>query len=476
MNPKTQVYLSVDLGAGSGRVIAGIYENYALRIEEISRFSSEAVEKDGEIFWNVETIYKNVVAGLNIALEKYSGLVVSAGIDTWGVDYALIDDCGKLVGMPHAYRDPRTNGMIEEAAKIVAPETLYARTGIQPVFFNTLYQLLAEKRYHPENLERARHLLFMPDLMNYLLTGKLGNERTIAGTSQLFDPANSAWADDMIEKFGFPRGIFGDIVAPGSAIGQTIIGGKPLKIVSVCSHDTESATIAISFGEESNAFISSGTWSLIGIESEGPILTETARLNAYSNEASFGDKTAFLCNLTGLWIVQECKKYWDEHECEVFYDKLVEEARNAPAATSFIEPDDPRFVAPGRMPERIEQYFEQTHQAIPETRGELMRSILESMARNYRKAVKNLENISGRKIETMHIVGGGCKNSLLNQLTADALKIPVIAGPVEATAIGNILMQMIASGAILSVEEGREVVRSSFDIQMFSPSNVNNAS
>jgi rhamnulokinase len=469
MNSNSEIYISVDLGAGSGRVIAGIFENNKLRLEEIARFSSEAVEKDGGIFWDVDAIYKNVISGLLSAREKYGSRVISAGIDTWGVDYALIDAEGKLVSLPRSYRDPRTNGMIEESTKNIPQGSLYARTGVQSVFFNTLYQLLAEIRFTSRNLKKADSLLFMPDLLNYMLTGKIASECTIAGTSQLYDPASCSWAEDVIEKMELPRKIFCNIINPGTVIGNAFIGGHLLKIVSVCSHDTESAVVGIPFEGGNEAFISSGTWSLLGIENNKPVLTEVARNGAYSNEAGFGNTIALLCNMTGLWIVQECKRHWDDHGDHASYDCLIDEASHAPASVSFIDPDDPNFVTPGNMPERLARYYVETCQEVPDTRGKLLRSVFESMALKYKTAVENLENVSGRRIAKMRIVGGGSKNTLLNQLTANALGIPVLAGPVEATAIGNILVQMLASGSIDSIAEGREIVRSSFGIQTFLP-------
>lgn len=464
-----KVYLAVDLGAGSGRVIAGIFNDAHLRLEEVSRFDNEALEIRGSIHWDAHGLYRNVCSGLGQAIRKFGSSVVSAGIDTWGVDYALLDSGGALLGLPYSYRDPRTDGVIATAEALMPQEALYARTGIQNIFFNTLYQLLAEKRARPAAMDVAERLLFIPDLLNYWLTGCMANERSIASTSQLYDPARSEWADDVISAMGLPEKIFGPLVDAGTLLGTAQINDRELNIVSVCSHDTASAILGTPLSNPHCAYISSGTWSLLGIESDSPFISSAARVQNYTNEVGYGGRVNFLKNMTGLWIAQECKRAWESDGNRYGYDQLVSEAEAAPPFAAFLDPDAPDFVAPGHMPRRLTTYLSEHGQPAPELRGDLLRIVYENMALQYRKYVTGLEAVTGREIGQIHLVGGGSRNELLNQFAANALNRPVIAGPVEATAVGNIVAQMLADESMGSVDEARQMICDSFDEKLFLP-------
>lgn len=468
--PQSQIYLAADLGAGSGRVIAAHFDGETIELQEISRFANEPILINGSIHWDITGLYRNISAGFSKALTQWPDQIVSAGIDTWGVDYGLIDDQGSLLGIPYAYRDSRTNGMVEAVGNTIAAEDLYTATGIQTAFFNTLYQLAASRKAGQKCLLDAHRLLFIPDLLNFWLTGVAANERTIVSTSQLYDPNTRQWAWGIIGKLGLPADIFGEIVDPGVALGTARLAGRDLKIVTVGSHDTASAVAAVPARNSNAAYLSSGTWSLLGIESDKPILSKSARAANFTNETGVGDKIRFLKNITGLWLIQECRAAWDKDgHGEIRYEDLTTEAEAAQAFKAFLDPDSKDFVAPGNMPSRIGSYVEKAGQPALNNRGELTRSIFESLALKYAVVMESLEEITELKVSELNVVGGGCRDRLLNQFTANALQRPVVAGPAEATATGNILAQMMASGSIANLEEGREIVRRSFETTVFEP-------
>lgn len=468
--PQERTYLAADLGAGSGRVMAGHYDGSRLRLEEVARFPNEPVAIRGSIHWEILGLYRRVTDGLAKALALWPRTVVSAGIDTWGVDFGLIDADGTLLGMPHAYRDPRTNGMIEHVRSIVPDADLYAATGLQRAFFNTLYQLVAAQRDTPAALEHASRLLFTPDLLNYWLTGVAANERTIASTSMLYDPAARDWARGLINTFGLPERIFGDIVDPGTRLGTARLGNASVDIVTVGAHDTASAVAAIPLAGPGAAYLSSGSWSLLGVELPGPVLTPEAAAANFTNETGLCGRIRFLRNITGLWLIQECRSAWDKASTMgLHYEQLTAAATQARPFTAFIDPDDKAFAAPGDMPARIVHEIEASGQDAPTDRGGITRCIFESLALKYAIVLEDIERVTGSSITQLNVVGGGCRDHLLNQFTANALQRPVIAGPAEATATGNVLAQMIAAGDIASLEQGRELVRQSFETRTYEP-------
>ncbi|MCC5848578.1 MAG: rhamnulokinase [Verrucomicrobia bacterium] len=476
MDKKTQspVYLAVDLGAGSGRVIAGILENGRLRLEEIHRFANDGVHLVDTWTWNTTGLFANILVGLKKAGDRFGDAVRSLGVDTWGVDYGLVDERGDLLGLPAQYRDGRTEGMMEKAFEKMPAEELYAATGNQFMFYNTVFQLLAEQERNPGRLDAAAGLLWMPDLLSYWLSGTRANEATIASTAQLVNAATGDWAWDVIERLGLPKKLFGDITSPGTVLGPLLPQiaeqtGLNAKVVAVGGHDTASAVAAVPAREANSVYLSSGTWSLLGVVSPQAVINAKSFDLAFTNEGGVGGDIRLLKILCGLWLIQECKRDWDEDFGEVDWDTLIQEAADAPAFVSLVDPDDPRFAAPGNMPARLEDWCRETGQPVPNTRGAMARMIFESLALKYRVVFDKLADLVGHDLGTFHIVGGGGRNALLNQFAADALNRTVVAGPVEATAAGNILMQLVADGAVEDLPAGKELIRNSFDVQTFAP-------
>lgn len=469
------VYLAVDLGAGSGRVMAGVVENGKMKLEEIHRFPSPGANLLGSHYWDIAQIFGCVKEGLKLAFAKYGDAVRSLGVDTWGVDYGLIDAQGRLLGMPFQYRDGRTKGMIELADRKLGKAKLYRATGNQFMFFNTVFQMLSEVAAKSPALKAADQLLFIPDLLNYFLTGKKVNERTIASTSQMLNPVTGKWALPELKKLGIPVNLLGKLVNPGTSLGpllkqvaQETGAPKGLKVVAVGSHDTASAFAAVPAVSNRAAFVSSGTWSLFGIETGKPVLKDNPVNPAFTNEAGLCGTTRFLKILCGMWLVQETKRTWDEAGDKHSWDEITSMAATPPFA-AFINPDDPMFVEAGDMPARIAAFCRKTKQTPPATKGALLRCIFESLAMKYRHTFDQLEQLAGGRPEVLHVVGGGSQNSLLNQIAADILGIPVIAGPVEATSAGNVLSQMMAAKQIKTLADGRAIVRASFETLTFQP-------
>ena len=471
----TMNLLGFDFGASSGRAMLGIFDGKKLEIQEIHRFSNDPVLLCGQFVWDVPRLfYEMKQALLKIAR---SGVALDAiGIDTWGVDFGLLDKNGRLLGLPVHYRDERTSGMREKVRQIIPDEELYARTGIAYNTFNTLYQLYAMKEAGDPALEQAMDMLFMPDLLAYFLTGKKGTEYTIASTSQMLNPHTRSWDFELLERLGIPTGLLGEVRLPGEARGvllpeiATECGVGQVPVISVGCHDTASAVLAVPASEKDFAFLSSGTWSLLGAEIAQPLTSEAARQANYTNEGCVDGSIRLLKNIMGLWIIQECKREWDRRSDAVDFAELVQMAMGAPAFKAVIDVDDPCFLAPGDMPHRIQGYCELTGQSVPQGRGEISRVVYESLALKYRWAVERLEtDLIKRPVNILHIVGGGSKNGLLNKFTAEAIKRPVITGPSEGTVIGNLLMQAMALGAIDSIDALRRVVADSFPLRTFLP-------
>ena len=467
--------LGIDLGASSGRAMLGTLEGKKLTIREIHRFLNEPVTLCGRFVWDMPRLFHEIKQAL-LKLSKSGETVDAIGIDTWGVDFGLLDKNGHLLGLPVHYRDARTNGIPEKVRAIIPDEELFARTGIAFNSFNTLYQLYAMKEEGDPALESAQDLLFLPDLLAYFLTGKKGTEYTIASTSQLLDPFKRDWDRELMEKLGIPAHIFGEVKLPGTVRGTLLpeiakeCGVAEIPVIAIGGHDTASAVAAVPAQEKDFAYISSGTWSLLGAEVQKPLCTEGVMKANYTNEGGVDGSIRLLKNIMGLWIIQECKREWDRRGSETSFGELVELSMQAPAFKAILDVDDACFLAPGDMPARIQAYCAKSGQPVPEGKGEISRVIYESLALKYRWAIERLEKDMLKKpIEALHIVGGGSKNALLNRFTAEAIKRPVIAGPDEGTIIGNLLVQAQALGAISGIRELREVVENSFPTKTFLP-------
>ena len=472
----SKVYLAADFGGGSGRVIAGWLEDGKLVMEEIHRFGNRQVRLGDHVYWDFPALFEDMKAGLKKAASKgYE--VESIGVDTWGVDFGFIDRDGQLLGNPVCYRDARTAGMTEKLFETLNPTEHYATTGIQVMEINTLAQLLSIKG--TTQLEAAEHLLFMPDLFSYFLTGKATNEYCIASTSELLDAKRREWSWETIEALGLPKRIFGDIVMPGTVRGELRkdiaeeTGLKDVKVIAVGSHDTASAVAAVPAieGDGPVAFLSSGTWSLLGIELPEPILTEEARQAEFTNEGGVGGRIRFLQNITGLWILQRLMAEWKERGEEQTFGELLPAAAQA-SISSIIPVADAAFTNPPSMEKAISDYCRQSNQPVPQTKGEFVRCLFQSLAKKYKDAIEGVNGLLPESLKRLHIIGGGSQNGLLNQFTADALGIPVWAGPVEATAMGNILVQAMAAGEVADLAELREVVRRSVTPKVFEPNNI----
>ncbi|MCH6257439.1 rhamnulokinase [Puniceicoccaceae bacterium K14] len=474
-----KVFLAADIGAGSGRVIAGVLQDGKISLEEVNRFDNPSIDLDGSLHWQSIGILSSIKEGLALAIKKYGDDVRSIGVDTWGVDYGFLDKRKRLLGVPYCYRDSRTEGMIEEANQTISASERYAATGIQPAPYNTLYQLLAEQKGGDSWLELAGDLLFMPDLINFWLSGVACNEVTIASTSEMLDAKTGEWARELLFEFGFPKGIFESLVEPGVVLGpltksiQSEIGASDLKVVTVPSHDTAAAVASCPFSSDKSIFISSGTWSLMGIESDEPFLTESASESGLTNERGVEGTTRLLKNISGFWIFQECKRDWDSKGVNLSYAELTDLAENAEPFKLFINPNDRRFMKPGKMLERIGAYLKETGQEVTEDPAAISRAIFEGLVFSYREAIAGLEKVTGTQYDTINIIGGGSQNLIINQFVADATGCRVIAGPIEGSSLGNILAQIKAEGDIDSIRAGRTIINDSFELPVFEPNDSN---
>ena len=450
-------FLAVDFGAGSGRVMAGVVRDGQLELDELHRFPNRQVRIGRHLYWDFPSLFQEMKEGLRRAAEKY-GDVESIGIDTWGVDFGLVDAAGNLMGNPICYRDGFTEGMPDEVFRHMDLAAHYAEVGIQVMPINTMFQLYALDKENSAWLREARHLLFMPDLFAYFLTGVPGYEYSIASTSELLDARKRVWNKPLVEALGLPARLFEDrLFMPGEVRGTLLPAvaeevGLPatVKVVAVGSHDTANAIHAVPFQEgkeTTSAFLSSGTWSLLGIVQDEPILSEKARLAGFTNEGGVGGKICFLQNITGLWILQRLVSQWEGRGMQADYDFLIAEAERVESAPE-IDVDAPDFQHPADMEKAIVDYCHRQGGKVPRTQGEFVRCVLQSLAQRYRAGIEKLNSLLPRPVERLHIMGGGCRNRLLNRLTEEALGIPVVPGPVEATAIGSILVQAEACGKI----------------------------
>ncbi|MET9372178.1 rhamnulokinase family protein [Streptomyces griseoflavus] len=444
MSTAVKSYAAVDLGASSGRVMVGRVGPGSLELTEAHRFPNRPVRMPEGLRWDVLGLYAGVLDGLRAA-----GAVDSVGVDSWAVDYGLLDADGALLGNPVHYRDSRTDGVAEKVWAAVPPEELYAATGLQYAPFNTLYQLTAARG--SAQLAHAEGLLLIPDLLAYWLTGERGTELTNASTTQLIDPRTRDWAHGVAERLGIDLGMFAPLRRPGDPAGvlrpevleETGLAG-PVPVTAVCSHDTASAVAAVPADGERFAYICTGTWSLAGLELDGPVLTEESRAANFTNELGLDGTVRYLRNIMGLWLLQECLRAWGEPDLGT----LLLDAAEVPALRSVVDAGDAAFLAPGRMPERIAGACRDSGQPVPATRAEVTRCILDSLALAHRRAVEDAQRLAGRSADVVHIVGGGTRNALLCQLTADACGLPVVSGPAEAAALGNVLVQARAHGMV----------------------------
>ena len=472
---KQKVRIAVDLGASSGRVIAGIVSDGKLTLEEIHRFGNPAVELPSGLYWNIFGLFHEIVTGLRKSVERYGDGIASIGIDTWGCDFGLFDAHGELIAPPHQYRDPRFEGMAEKMHSLLPEVEVFGRTGIKTNFYNSSLHLLAQRVKNPDLLTGASTLLFVPDILAYWLTGVKAVERTIASTSQLLNPHTGDWAFDVIEKLGLPKRIFGKIVTPGAILGnlrpalKPTLGRTDIPLVVAPSHDTASAVAGIPISGDDKLWLSSGTWSIMGVEIRQPITTPEALELGFCNELGVAGTVRFLKNIAGLWLIQECKRQWESEGSVHTFGELAEMAAAAEPFTAFIDPDDAVFASPGDMPAKIRAYCEKTGQAAPESIGQILRVATESLALKYRYVYENIVRLTGLDFTRLHAGGGGIQNAMLCQATANALGIEVIAGPVEATSCGNIITQMVATGEMPGFAAGRKLIRDSFGFATYAP-------
>ncbi len=468
---KPSTYLAFDFGAESGRAVLAELHSGTLTTRELHRFRNEPVDENGSLRWDVERLWSEVRKALSsLGAVKLSGI----GVDAWGVDYALLGQRGQLLEKPYHYRDRRTDGVMEEVFRRVSKEEIYRITGIQFMPINTLYQLYAARRHAPSIVAEAKQLVTIPDLFNYWLTGKAVCEFTNATTTQLVDPVRRVWARDLMQRVGLRPELPAPIVEPGTVIGPLLptvasnssLAGTP--VIAPACHDTGSAVAAIT-ARDGTAFLSSGTWSLIGTELDAPVLTSQALALNFTNEGGVNGTTRLLKNVMGLWMLQGCRNCWTSQGQSGDYSKLVELAKSEPAFAHLVDPDDEEFLHPADMPAAIDRFCLKTHQPTPSSPGAYVRCVLESLAMKYRLTLRNLEKLCGQHIDKIRVVGGGSKNQLLNQFTANASGRTTIAGPAEATALGNIAIQILATREASSLHEVREIVDRSFPTEVFEP-------
>lgn len=462
-------YLAIDIGASSGRHILAHLEENRMVLEEVHRFPNGMVEKDGEHVWDVDELFRQIKLGMK-KCAQLGKIPVSVGVDTWGVDFVLLDGDGARIGNAVAYRDGRTRGMDEEVYKIIPEDELYARTGIQKAIFNTIYQLMALKVKKPEHLEKAHTMLLMPDYFHYMLSGVAATEYTEATTGQLVSPETKDWDMELIERLGYPKRIFQRMVTPGTVLGELTAEvqaevGFNCKVVEPATHDTGSAVIAVPTDSDDALYISSGTWSLMGTELMEANCSPESKANNLTNEGGYGYRFRYLKNIMGLWMIQSVKK---EIGGDLGFGEICEMASKC-SIPSIVDCNDDRFLAPANMTEEVQAACRESGQQVPEGLAQVASVIYNSLARCYAETIRQIEGITGRKYDKIHIVGGGSNAEYLNRLTAAATGIPVYAGPTEATAIGNIAAQMMATGELADLKTARACVFRSFSITTYQP-------
>ena len=475
-----KTYLAVDIGAESGRVMAGRFDGRHVSLHEIHRFRNGPVQLGGTLRWNLVGLWTEIQNGLREAAAQYGTSVTSVGVDTWGVDFVLMNRHDEMLGQAWNYRDSRTDGMLAKALQRVPRAEIFAQTGLQFMQINSLYQLLAMCERDPELVAQATRFLMIPDFFNWCLSGSRVVEFTNATTTQMLNATTRGWATEMLRKFDIPTQMLPDLVTPGTQLGSLrrdvseFTGLNGVSVVAPATHDTGSAVVAVPTSHTGNpdwAYISSGTWSLMGVEVKNAVLTEKALQRNVTNEGGIDGTYRLLKNIMGLWLVQKCKTAFEERGLKADYAELTRKAAGAEPFRSLVNPDRPEFLRPSDMTEAIAAECRRTGQPVPESEGQFVRCALESLALKYRMVLRWLEELTGVTVKVVHVVGGGAQNALLNQFTADACGVPVIAGPVEATALGNVLVQAMAAGDVSSLSEIREIVRRSESITEFHPKN-----
>ena len=473
-------FLAFDLGAESGRAMVVHFDGKKMLLEELHRFNNAPVRVQNTLHWDALNIYKEIRTGLSAYVSKYGSELEGISCDSWGVDYGLLDKHGRLISNPVHYRDSRTNGIPEKLFNKVSRKEIFNRTGIQIMQINTLFQLFAESKYEHSFLDQAETMLWMADLQHYFLSGEKAQEYTLATTSQMIAHQTGDWDRTLIKQCGIPDSMLPEIVAPGSVIGVLTeslskeLGLRQVPIIASACHDTAAAVAAVPAKGDDWLFLSSGTWSLLGAELTSPQVNEKTFQMNFTNEGGVDGTIRFLKNIMGLWLVQECRREWERNGEPLTYTQIVDLANAAAPLVSYVDPNDESFLAPGDMPNRICDFCKRTRQPIPETKGAIIRCALESLALEYRRSIDFIENVTGKSFSTLHIVGGGSQNKLLNQFASDATGKVVITSPVEATAYGNGLMQAIALGILGSLSEAREVVRSSVEVAAYTPTENRN--
>ena len=465
--------LAFDFGASSGRAIVGVFDGNKIELREVHRFSNDPVKINGTFYWDVQRLFFEIKQG--ILKAKEDGGFDSIGIDTWGVDFGLLRKDGTLVENPVHYRDARNDGMVELAKKYMSHEEMYDITGIQFMDFNTIFQLLSLKENRPYILEEADKLLFMPDLLSYMLSGVKSTEYSIATTSQMVDLKTHDWSDKILDTFGIKKDLLTPIVPTGAVIGQLSddiceeLGVPKADIISVASHDTQSAITAAPCEYDDFAFISCGTWSLFGTEVKEPILNEASKKLNVTNEGGYDYTIAFLKNICGLWLIQESRRQWIREGKEYSYADLEKMALECAPFKCFIDPDAPEFAPMGNIPKRVQEYCEKTNQYVPQTVGEIMRCIYESLAMKYRYTFDGIKDCTGKNYDRIHVMGGGTKDKLLLNMTAQSCNVDVYGGPIEATALGNIAVQLMSSGAISDIKQARKIIADGENLKLYTP-------
>ncbi|MDO5308032.1 MAG: rhamnulokinase family protein [Planctomycetia bacterium] len=478
-------YLAIDMGASSGRHVVANFDGKKVELEELYRFENGPVEMNGSLYWDLPGLWKSVQQGLYAVGAKYGDKITSVGVDTWGVDFAFLGRGGELLGNPYCYRDPRTDGAMARAFQVVPREEIFAQTGLQFMDFNSLYQLMVMKEQNSPLLDVAERLLQIPDLFHWLLSGVESNEYTNATTTQCFNPTTRSWAFSLLKKFGIPTNFLPPTTESGTTLGKLRAklaqetGLTAANVVLPGTHDTASAVFAVPsrspLGVPDWAYISLGTWALMGIESPKPVVNDVVSRFNFTNEGGVCGTTRILKNICGMWLLQECRRVWNQQGKKnaagesLGWEDLNLLTANAKPFVTFIDPDAPEFAKPANMPQLIRDYAARTGQVVPETDGAVLRAIVESLALKFRRVLGMCEEIGGRRIETIHVVGGGVRNKLLLQATADATGRLVVGGPIEGTGVGNALMQAVGAGDIADVVEAREVVRNSFEMTTFEP-------
>lgn len=468
-------FLAFDLGAESGRAILGHISNGRLTMEEVRRFPNTPLHVSGHMHWDIHALLNEMKEAMAACLDRLGRAPSSIGIDTWGVDFGLLDGEGSVLGLPYCYRDPRTEGAMDGYFKLVPRKDVYESTGIQFLPFNTLFQVYSMVRDRSPLLDSASSLLFMPDLFGYLLTGRKVSESTIASTSQMLDPRTREWRDGLFRAMGLSETMLQEIIEPGTLLGPLSPGNAaetglgPVPVMAVAGHDTASAVAAVPASGRDWAYISSGTWSLVGVETSRPLISAEAFENNFTNEGGVAGTTRFLKNVTGLWLLQGCRRSWAAAGRQYSYEEMAAAAEESPAFACLIDPDHPLFLNPPDMVEAIRTFCARTGQKAPATPAAFARTIFESLALKYRLVLDDLKRITGRPISTVHVIGGGSKNSLLCRYTAEAAGVPVMAGPAEATSLGNISLQAMALGILKDIEEARTMIADSFRPRRYEP-------